>query len=102
MSDLVVTVPKGLWLDWIAEVLGAEAADHAFETSKSAIESAIAAAHARAGIKRQVSPTTRRVLARLYEAGAIVEEPVVHVHAHHPVDAPLVALVLKALERTGT
>ncbi len=68
----------------LEDEIGADEADAAFSTSAEAIEDAVKAAHAARSIKRQVAPTMKRLFARLFEAKAITEEPVVHWKAHHP------------------
>jgi hypothetical protein len=57
----------------LASEIGEEGARSALTVKlpKSGIEEAVKTAHAAAGIKRQVSPTVRRVFAKLKEAGAI-------------------------------
>lgn len=50
--------------------------------TKGGIEDAVKAAHAEAGIKRQVSPTIRRVLARMHDAGGIQKVSKVYWETH--------------------
>lgn len=64
-------------LQILGEEIGEEAARQAVaaSTSRAAIEAAIKAAHAEQGIARKVAPATRRVMARLKEAGGLVTTP---------------------------
>lgn len=70
----------------LADEIGAEEADAAFLCTMGSIEEAIRIAHEKRGIKRELGSTMRRVMAKLKEAGAITETPVVRMKAHHPID----------------
>lgn len=70
----------------LAEEIGPENADLAFYATKGSIEESIRLAHEKSGIKRQGRSTMGRVMAKLKEANAITESPVVWMKAHHPVD----------------
>jgi hypothetical protein len=73
----------------LEEELGAYAADASkVQISRASIESAVKALHAEQGITRQVSPTMRRIMAKLGEAGALISEDREEWCAHRP-SAPL-------------
>jgi hypothetical protein len=66
-------IDPGIALDILTEEVGEEFAEAAIrrEVSREAIESAIREAHAEQGIKKQLGRATKRVMAKLIEAGAI-------------------------------
>lgn len=81
----------GVALEILAEEIGVEAARQAVaaSTSRAAIEAAIKAAHAEQGIARKVAPATRRVMARLKDAGGLVTAPKVRFGAFKSEQPPV-------------
>lgn len=86
----VVETRQRIESDAAAPVLFDELGDYAYvalDVSKSGIERAIAEKHDQEGIKRQKGPAFRKILAKLHEAGAIVQSARVEYKLHRVEDA---------------
>ena len=70
----------------IREELGDDTLDDVTKISRSAIEDAVRVQHAATGVKRQLSKTMGRIMAKIKEGGGLAPEPMDQFKIHRPAE----------------